>query len=81
MTPSEIDKRGILQEDVFDFQVTKANVVLLYYHNKHVKTLRGKSAEKFIKQIDAADRIAAQLLMAKVTGNFKRGNERSGGHQ
>jgi len=31
---------------------------------------------KFLERISAADEKEAQLIMAKSTGNFKRGNER-----
>jgi hypothetical protein len=40
-----------------------------------VTTLAGKEAERFLAKI-AADPGAAQMVMAKATGNFKRGNER-----
>jgi len=50
--------------------------VLLYWGTKHVKTLSGKAAQKFIAEIDGLDGQATQLLLAKATGNFKRGNER-----
>ncbi|MEO1286229.1 MAG: hypothetical protein AAFV93_00570 [Chloroflexota bacterium] len=73
-----IDARGKLDDEPFDYQITKDNRVLLYYHNKHIKTLSGKQAKKFIAEIDMLDWHDAQLLMAKVTGNFKRGNERDG---
>ncbi len=76
MNERPVDQRGILQEEVFDYQITKANLVLLYHRNKHIKTLKGKSAEKFQKQIANASDFDAQLIMAKATGNFKRGNER-----
>jgi len=36
----------------------------------------GKKAEDFIKKIKNAEGKDAQLIMAKITGNFKRGNER-----
>ena len=39
--------------------------------------LRGKAAERFAVRMDGADASAAQQLMARATGNFKRGNERS----
>jgi hypothetical protein len=38
--------------------------------------LKGKQAEKFIRQISGLEGKDAQLVMAKITGNFKRGNER-----
>jgi hypothetical protein len=71
-----VDKRGVLDEAIFRYQVTKAGLVLLYWHEKHVKTLKGKEAEQFLAKIAGLDGKAAQLVMAKATGNFKRGNER-----
>ena len=39
--------------------------------------LRRESAMKFLERISVANEKEAQLIMAKVTGNFKRGNERT----
>jgi hypothetical protein len=41
-----------------------------------VKSLAGEAAQKFLKQIEGLEGKDAQLVMAKVTGNFKHGNER-----
>jgi hypothetical protein len=71
-----IDKRGKLDEYMFDYQITKDHRVLLFWYGKHIKTLAGKEAHSFINKIDQLDEAEAQLLLAKVTGNFKRGNER-----
>ena len=72
-----IDKRGKLDEGVFSYQATQDGRVLLYWVGRHVKTLAAKDAQKFLNAIDAcATEKAAQLVMAKATGNFKRGNER-----
>ena len=65
-----------LAEDVFSYQVTKDQRVLLYWYEKHVKTLANKQARKFLDRIDGLDGQDAQMIMAKATGNFKRGNER-----
>ena len=73
-----IDARGKLEEEPFDYQITKDKRVLLYYEGKLIKTLSGKQASKFISQIDDVDWREAQLILAKATGNFKRGNERDG---
>jgi hypothetical protein len=72
----EVDKRNKLGEEPFDYEITKDGLVLLYWGNKHVKTLADKAAQKFSKQIEALSDSDAQLVMAKLTGNFKRGNER-----
>jgi len=72
-----IDKRNRLDDEPFSYRVTKNNTVFLDYFGKQIKTLRGKDAEKFLEKIqDAEDKQAVQLILAKATGNFKRGNER-----
>ena len=70
------DKRGVLDEEVFSYRITKDKKAFISYHGKHVVTLSGSKAEKFIKDIAGTDRKELQLIMARVTGNFKRGNEK-----
>jgi len=72
-----IDKRNRLDDEPFSYRVTKNNTVFLDYFGKQIKMLRGKDAEKFLEKIqNAEDKQAVQLILAKATGNFKRGNER-----
>ncbi len=63
-------------EEVFSYKISKDNKVFLLWYGKQVMILKGKESEKFIARISGADFQEAQLIMAKVTGNFKRGNER-----
>jgi len=73
------DKRDRLKEEPFSYRVSKNNTVFLDYYGKQVKILKGKEAEKFLEKLNvASDTHESQLIMAKVTGNFKRGNERDG---
>lgn len=74
---SEIDKRGKLDEAFFSYRETKDGRVMLYWYDKHVKTLAGKEAQKFLAKIYGLEGKELQLVLAKATGNFKRGNERS----
>ncbi len=71
-----VDKRGKLDEEVFAYRITKDNKVFINWNGKHVTTLSNDKANKFIEDIEGADGKEAQLIMAKVTGNFKRGNEK-----
>jgi len=71
-----IDKRGVLDETVFTYRVTKDKKVFISCEGRQVTILSGKKAEKFIADIASLEGKDAQLVMAKVTGNFKRGNER-----
>lgn len=73
---SEIDKRNRFAEEVFTYNATKSGKVLIYWYGKLVMTLKGEKAQKFLRQVEGLDDREAQLVMAKVTGNFKHGNER-----
>ena len=74
MTPP-IDKRGKLADEPFDVQVTR-DKVLVRFRNRLVATLVGKDAEDIRAADGAGDAAQVQLLVARKTGNFKRGNER-----
>ncbi len=74
--PNAIDRRGKLNEEVFRYQFTKEGKVFLFWHGKQVMILKGVKAKKFIDQIETLDPAAIQLVIAKLTGNFKHGNER-----
>jgi len=73
---SNIDKRDKLKEEPFSYKISKDNKVFIFWHGKQVMILKGKESEKFISKVQKADSMEAQLIMAKVTGNFKHGNER-----
>jgi hypothetical protein len=72
----EIDKRHKLDQEVFSYRVSKEAKVSIYWHSKQVMILKGRQAQKFIAKIADLEGVAAQLVMAKLTGNFKHGNER-----
>lgn len=71
-----IDKRNRLEEGPFSYKISKDNKVFIFWEGKQVKILKGKESEKFISKIANADEFESQLIMAKITGNFKRGNEK-----
>ena len=73
---NNIDKHGRLQEKPFTFRETKDGKVFIHWHGKQITILKGKAAEKFVKSVAQADEQQAQLIMARITGHFKHGNER-----
>ena len=73
----QIDKRNRLDEEFFSYKISKDNKVFVFWYDKQVKILKGKESEKFLAKIEKANIKEAQLIMAKVTGNFKRGNEKN----
>ncbi|HDR7636284.1 MULTISPECIES: hypothetical protein [Bacillus] len=71
------DKRNRLDDMMFHYRVTKNNIVSIEYYGKWIIILKGNDAEKFLNKINrASNEKEKQLIMAKITGNFKRGNER-----
>lgn len=52
--------------------------VVILYHEAPVTLLRGQRAQRFLDRASAVEDAALQQLMARATGNFKRGNERAG---
>ena len=73
---TEIDKRHVLDQKIFTYRTIKADKVFIYWHEKQVTILKGKEAQRFIDKVRRLNDQEAQLVMAKITGNFKRGNER-----
>lgn len=60
----------------FAWRATGDGGVLVYWHGRLVKVLKGAAGTRFLARIEGLDSGDAQLEMARVTGNFKRGNER-----
>jgi hypothetical protein len=59
----------------FHYTQHKNEKVIIFWKGQQVKILKDKNALKFLSRISGADEITAQLIMAKATGNFKRGDE------
>lgn len=73
---NNIDKRDRLKEEPFSYKVSKDNKIFIFWCEKQVIILKGKESEKFLAKVEKADTIESQLIMAKITGNFKHGNEK-----
>jgi len=48
--------------------------VVITHHGRRATTLRGAAAGRFLAEVEDDD---PQELMARVTGNYKHGNERT----
>ena len=71
-----VDQHDVLGEEVFTYRASKDGKVFIAWHGKQVTILKGQAAAKFLRSVDGASEHEAQLAMARVTGNFKHGNER-----
>jgi hypothetical protein len=61
----------------FGATVTKDERVLVAWEGRTIATLAGARGVRLAVDLERApDEAARQLLLARATGNFKRGNER-----
>jgi len=60
----------------FAFRTRKSGDVEVLHHGRLAATLRGEDASSFLSEVSASSSPDAQQLMARLTGNYKRGNER-----
>lgn len=57
----------------FAYRVRGNGEVCITHHGRSASTLRGAAAARFLADVEDDD---PQLLMARLTGNYKHGNER-----
>ncbi|HWH92337.1 MAG TPA: hypothetical protein VNT03_00630 [Baekduia sp.] len=60
----------------FTYKLLDDGRVRISHRDRQVVTLAGARAATFRTRLAGAGADAQQLLMARMTGNFKRGNER-----
>lgn len=60
----------------FSFRATKGGDVTILRSGVAVTELRGEAARHFLAEIHDVPLSEQQQLMARLTGNYKRGNER-----
>ena len=71
------DRRGVLlKERPFSYRARPDGSVEILWKGRRASALSGKAAERFLELAPHEDEHGLQLLMAKASGNFKRGNER-----
>ncbi|GMA30933.1 hypothetical protein [Litorihabitans aurantiacus] len=66
-----------LDDDPFDYEITKAGAVRVFRGGALVVTVGGRDAARLADQLGRDDE-RDQRLLARVTGNYRRGNERRG---
>lgn len=58
----------------FTYEARGAEVAI-FHHGRRATLLKGSAAQRFLRAVENGD---PQQLMARATGNYKRGNERMG---
>ena len=60
----------------FRWRSDRVGVVSILRRGRVVTTLRNQAALAFLGEMEGANAAVQQQLMARITGNYKRGNER-----
>jgi hypothetical protein len=60
----------------FAYEINKNGTVYIQRFSKRVTTLRGSKAISFCEKIQTLSVDQQQQYMARLTGNYKRGNEK-----
>lgn len=61
----------------FTWRARKSGDVEVLHHGRLAATLRGAKAAEFLSDAETLGASGAQQLMARLTGNYRRGNERT----
>lgn len=71
------DRRGKLAGDrPFAYRLTKDGKALISWRGKEIMVITGEKAARIRSEAAGGDEYSMQLLLAKLTGHFKHGNER-----
>ena len=69
----------MLNKEQFTYKKSKEGSLFVYWKGKHVRTYSGNKAAIIIEELESAESDReVQYALARVTGNFKRGNEKAG---
>ncbi|MBM7831069.1 hypothetical protein JOE59_001774 [Agromyces cerinus] len=71
------DERGRLATDPFEYRITKQGGMIVSRGGHAVMTVGGREAARLVAALQRADETQAQHLLARASGNYRRGNERS----
>jgi hypothetical protein len=70
------DRRGGLEDAPFTYRESKDGRVFILWRGQQAMVLKGKRGASFLSRLEGLDVLEQQLEMARITGNFKRGNEK-----
>ena len=64
----------------FSHRARKNGDVEVFHKGRIAATLRGQQAQEFLVEVESGEFADGQQLMARLTGNYKHGNERAASH-
>lgn len=60
----------------FKFEVKNSGELAMYHYGRFATKFSTKKSQQVLQQLNALDFAGQQQLMARLTGNYKHGNER-----
>ncbi|MBP1045746.1 hypothetical protein I6N96_05600 [Enterococcus sp. BWM-S5] len=68
--------KKLVEDQAFTFQESKEGKIIIFYYNKQIMIVKEQRARTLSQKLANASLEEQQMILAKTTGNFKRGNER-----
>jgi hypothetical protein len=65
-----------LAEDPFEYRVTKDGTVFISRGGRQIAIVAGTRAARLVARLEAGDEDEQQQALARITGNYRHGNER-----
>lgn len=65
-----MDKRDILKTNPFSYRESSEKV-FIQFKNREIMVVKGREASKLISRLYGEDEFSKQLILAKITGQFK----------
>ncbi|CAD5898426.1 hypothetical protein [Carnobacterium maltaromaticum] len=67
---------NLVSNKTFTWRAAKDQKIFISYNEKQIMIIKGAKAKKLLKDLSESDAETEQYLLARITGNFKRGNEK-----
>lgn len=64
------------QNKPFSYKIQKNEKIVVFYQGRQVAIYKGQKASQLKGKLEGLSEDETQLALAKITGNFKRGNEK-----
>lgn len=68
--------KKLVEDQAFTFQESKEGKIIIFYYSKQIMIVKDQRAHTLSRKLANASLEEQQMILAKATGNFKRGNER-----
>jgi RimJ/RimL family protein N-acetyltransferase len=75
ITAPKLENHHPLEKNPFQYKIVKDDKIIIYRNQQQIMIVKGRGAADLIDLARFSNEITMQLALAKITGNYKRGNE------